>query len=263
MGEPGGLMQKARSKPVAIIPARGGSKRLAGKNMRFFFGHPLLAYAISAAVNCGIFSRVIVSSEDAVIGRAAEWYGAEFLERPQHLASDTATLVDVARHVLESLSEKTSLPDSFCQLMPNCPLVRSSDLLEHWEHFNEGQRHFQISAVRYRCVYPDWALTTDKDFKGQWKFGEENLVRSQQLRPSVCPTGAVWMMRTQKFLEQNTFYGDPFHVAIINPNHGLDIDDRDDWELAELIVRGLTSQDDLSPLEPVGRPAFQPQGPEC
>ncbi|MGA2022329.1 MAG: pseudaminic acid cytidylyltransferase, partial [Candidatus Sulfotelmatobacter sp.] len=115
-------------KLIAIIPARGGSKRLPGKNVQSFFGHPMLAYSVSAALNSGLFAEVIVSSDDAAIGRIAEWYGAIFVLRPAELASDSAQLVDVARHVLEVVRSRDIDPDAICQCMPNCPLVRSEDI---------------------------------------------------------------------------------------------------------------------------------------
>ncbi len=244
---------------IAIIPARGGSKRLPGKNVRIFFGHPMLAYAVSAALNSGLFAEVIVSSDDPAVGRIAERYGASFLLRPAHLATDSAQLVDVARHVLEMLHAKGKDPEAICQCMPNCPLVRSSDIVEHWRMFKEGDRRFQISAVPYRGVYPHWALVCDEHGRGRWLFDKdkENLVRSQDLPPAFCPTGAIWWARTEDFLEQNAFYGSRFHIAPMDANRGIDIDDEEDLKLAELLVHGLAARDGESPLEPANQAALR------
>ena len=209
MGDPLSSVSNA----IALIPARGGSKRLVGKNVRRFFGHPMLAYGISAVLRTGLFAKVIVSSDDPEVGRMAEWYGGEFLLRPRELSTDTASLVDVARHVLSTLRERGGEIDALCQCMPNCPLVRSSDILEHWRLFQDSHRSFQISVVPYRGVYPQWAMVADKEHQGRWLFGEENLVRSQDLSQTFCPTGAIWWTRTMEFLQQNTFYGSPFHLA--------------------------------------------------
>jgi CMP-N-acetylneuraminic acid synthetase len=248
-----------RSNLTAIIPARGGSKRLPGKNVRLFFGHPMLAYAVSAALNSGLFAEVIVSSDDPAVGRIAERYGASFLSRPPHLATDSAQLVDVARHVLETLQAQGRDPEAICQCMPNCPLVRSSAIVEHWRMFQEGDRRFQISAVPYRGVYPHWALVCDEHGRGRWLFNQhqENLVRSQDLPAALCPTGAIWWVRTKDFLEQNAFYGSPFHIASMDANRGIDIDDEEDLKLAELLVRGLMARDGESPLEPANQAAFR------
>jgi CMP-N-acetylneuraminic acid synthetase len=243
-------------KLIAIIPARGGSKRLPGKNVQSFFGHPMLAYSVSAALNSGLFAEVIVSSDDAAIGRIAEWYGAIFVLRPAELASDSAQLVDVARHVLEVVRSRDIDPDAICQCMPNCPLVRSEDIRAHWNIFKDEERCFQISVVPYRGVYPQWAVVSDDRNGGRWLFGDRYLVRSQELSRTFCPTGAIWWARTTDFLAQNAFYGSPFHLAPMDANRGIDIDDEEDLQLAELLVHGLTARDGKSPLEPVRRDAF-------
>jgi CMP-N-acetylneuraminic acid synthetase len=244
-----------KSNLVAIIPARSGSKRLPGKNILPFFGHPMLAYSISAALNSGLFTKVIVSSDDPAIGRMAEWYGAEFVLRPTELSSDSAGLVDVAKHVLDSLHARGMYPEAICQCMPNCPLVRSADIAEHWRMFEENHRSFQISVVPYRAAYPHWALLCDEEQQGQWLYSDK-LTRSQELPKAFCPTGAIWWARTKDFLEQGAFYGSPFHLAPMDANRGIDIDDEEDLRLAELLVRGLSARDGISPLEPVPRSAF-------
>ncbi len=215
-----------------------------------FFGHPMLAYSVSAALNSRLFAQVIVSSDDPSVGRIAEEYGAVFMLRPSELATDSATLVDVARHVLDVLRCRGMEPAAFCQCMPNCPLVRSADIIEHWQLFKDGDRLFQISVVPYRGVYPHWAIISDDRQGGRWLFGESNLLRSQQLPTVFCPTGAIWWARTRDFLAQKAFYGSPFSLAPMDANRGIDIDDEEDFKLAELLVHGLTARDGESPLEP-------------
>jgi CMP-N-acetylneuraminic acid synthetase len=249
-------------KPVAIIPARGGSKRLPRKNLMSFFGHPMMAYGISAAVNSEVFEEVIVSSDDSEIGRVAEWYGAEFMPRPPELATDTAKSIDAITHVLRTLEARGSSPDTLCQVFPNCPLVNSTDIVEHERLFRQGQRSFQISVVTYRCVYPEWALIEDADGHGHWRFSPEFLVRSQELSRTFCPSGAVWWARCADLLAQNTFYGSSYSLAEIDANRGVDIDDEEDLKLAELLVLGLTTRDGRSPLEPL-RTSYFARGRAC
>lgn len=224
--------------------------------MRPFFGHPMLAYSVSAALNSGLFAEVVVSSDDPAVGRIAEWYGGVFVLRPPELASDSAQLVDVTRHVLDVLRRRGIEPEAICQCMPNCPLVRRADIVEHWRIFKDGERLFQISVVPYRGVYPHWAVVSDEQQCGRWLFGERNLARSQYLPPAFCPTGAIWWARTKDFLAQNAFYGSPFHLAPMDPNRGIDIDDEEDLKLAELLVHGLTARDGESPLEQTSHDPF-------
>ncbi|MGP0021537.1 MAG: cytidylyltransferase domain-containing protein [Candidatus Sulfotelmatobacter sp.] len=251
-----------QARPIAIIPARGGSKRIPGKNLRSFFGHPMMAYGVAAAVNSGLFQKVFVSSDDREIGGIAEWYGAAFIERPPELATDTAKSIDAVTHVLRTVAERGIQPEFICQVLPNCPLVTSADVVEHWNDFRAGNRSFQISVVNYRCVYPEWAMAADKEGRGQWLWGSRFLTRSQDLSRAVCPTGAVWWARREELLAQNTFYGSPFHLKEIDSNRGVDIDDDEDLNLADLLVRGLTERDGRSPLEPMNTSYFQ-RGRSC
>lgn len=216
----------------------------------------MLAYSVSAALNSGLFTKVIVSSDDPAIGRIAEWYGASFMLRPPELANDTAQLVGVARHVLDALRSRGIEPEAICQCMPNCPLMRNADIAEHWRMFKSGDRHFQISVIPYRGVYPQWAVMSDELQQGRWLLSERSVVRSQDLPSTFCPTGAIWWARTKDFLAQNAFYGSPFHLAPMDANRGIDIDDEEDLKLAELLVHGLTVRDGVSPLEPTNHDAY-------
>jgi pseudaminic acid cytidylyltransferase len=243
-------------KPLCLIPARGGSKRLPGKNIRPFFGHPLLAYSIAAAQNSGLFAKVVVSTDDPDIGRIAEWYGADYLARPAELASDQSDLVEVGLHAIDSMNRQGMPCSELCVLMPVCPLRRSEDVAAHYQLFRSGERSFQISVVSYRCVRPQWALSADPGGKGNWFFGPDYLVRSQELEDAWCPSGAVWWVRVGGLLEQKTYYGNPFHVAPIDANRGIDVDTPADMEFAEIVVRGLWQRNGASPLEPIAKEPY-------
>ena len=234
---------------VALIPARGGSKRIPGKNVVPFFGHPMLAYTIAAAKATGLFEDVVVSTDSETIGEVAAWYGAQVVQRPAALATDEAELVDVALHALDVLNGPSV--DAFCLLMPNCPLRRSRDIAAHYEAFCEPGRTFQISSVPYLGVYPHWALAQDAQARGRWFWSRDFLQRSQTLDPVSCPTGAIWWVDAAAFRAQRTFYGDPFHLAPISFVRGLDLDHPEELDLATLLVHGLQARDGTSPLEPV------------
>ncbi len=243
-------------KSIALIPARGNSKRIPRKNIHPFFGHPLIAYTIAAAKSTGIFSDIIVSTDDPLIGRVAEWYGASVLARPEALAGGSVPTQDVALHVLDTLEAQGKLPDLLCQLMPNCPLRLSGDIRSQYRLFTEKKRDFQISSVPYRGVYPHWAMGCDAEGKGTWLFSEGKMTPSQELQSACCPTGAVWWVRVDAFRTQKKFYGEPFHLAPMDANRGMDIDTPEDLELAETLVHGLAARNNCSPLEPVDRAPF-------
>lgn len=222
----------------------------------------MMAYGIAAAVNSQVFQKVFVSSDDGEIGRVAKWYGAEFIERPAELASDTAKSIDAVTHVLRTVADRGIQPDCICQILPNCPLVTSADVIEHWNLFRDSGRLFQISVVTYRCAYPEWAMVADSEGRGEWLFGKQFLTRSQELSVTYCPTGAVWWARRADLLAHDTFYGSPYHLAPIDANRGVDIDDDEDLALADLLVRGLTGRDGQSPLESM-KPSYLQRGRTC
>lgn len=238
-------------RPIAIIPARGGSKRVPRKNIVPFFGHPLLSYTIHAALNSKVFSKVIVSTEDPEIGKVAEQYGAEFILRPAEFATDKAGLIEVSLHVLETLEKTKSCPEAFCQLMPNIPLRRAEDISNQYEAFEKNNRQFQISVMPFLATYPQWALKRGANGKGDWYFGEKYLIPSQELDQTFAPTGAMWWARTDAFRKQKKFYGEGFAIEPMDPIRAIDIDTQEDLDLAEVFVRGLESKHGISPLEPI------------
>ena len=182
--------------------------------------------------------------------------GENTFRRPPELASDAADLVDVSLHVLHVLAVQGFQPRALCQLMPNCPLRRSEDIREHFLEFESSEQKFQISVVPYRAVYPHWAVAEDES-GGKFIFGSEYLANSQTLAKAYCPTGAIWWVETEEFIKQRTFYGKPYHLACMDPDRGIDIDDAADLALADVLVRGLRDRDGMSPLEPITAESFQ------
>lgn len=241
---------------VAIIPARGGSKRIKRKNVRTFWGHPLIAYTIAAANNSAVFERVIVSTDDDEIAQIAVWYGAEVMLRSKELANDTATVSDVAIDLLKQLHQQRYEPHSLCLLMPVCPLRTNQDIREHLNSFESRKRQFQISVVSYRGLYPHWAHIVDSEGIGRPVFTSDLTRPSQSFVTTYCPTGAIWWADGKALANQRTFYGSPLHLEVIDDNRGLDIDTMEDWTLADLLVRGLTDRDKRFPLEPISQDAY-------
>jgi CMP-N-acetylneuraminic acid synthetase len=215
----------------------------------------MLAYAVAAARNTGLFDRVVVSSDDELILEVARWYGAEPLRRPAELAGDEVGSYSVTAHALASLGGGEPFR-AVCQLLPNCPLRRSGDVSEQYEAFVSGRRQSQVSVVPYRGTYPQWALRQTGEGLGTWLSGPHPVAPSQTLGEPVCPTGALWWAAAEGFLTRGSFYAPPFHLALMDANRGLDIDRVDELELADLIVRGLRDRDGVWPLEPIASDPF-------
>ncbi len=221
---------------IAIIPARGGSKRIPGKNIKPLAGKPIIAYSIAAARESGLFERVVVSTDSQEIAEVARQYNAEvpFL-RDQSLADDFTPVSSVTTDALLRLDPAGDKFDSVAQLMPNCPLRTAADVVESYRQFEKTGAESQISVVRFGWQNPWWAMRRNELYELEPLFKEQMKVRGQDLPELVCPTGAIWwagtgaLRRAKTFLlEDRTGWEIPWH-------RGIDIDTFEDWAMAEVL----------------------------
>ena len=241
---------------IALIPARSGSGRLPDKNIRPLFGHPLIAYAIAAARNAGVFDRVVVSSDSKAYLRIGEHYGAEGIHRPPELATSTADLVGVSLHVLDDLAPHGYEPEVLCLMMPCCPLRKSAEVRRHFEVFCARDRVFQLSVMDYVFSYPNWAMEVGPDGAMQRHWGDGVPGRSQELPKLYAPTGAVWLARVDELRKQRAFYGTPLHGEPMPTPDGIDIDTPEDFHMAQALALGYLELDGRSQLEPIEREPY-------
>ncbi len=222
---------------IAIIPARGGSKRIPRKNITPFRGRPMIAWTIEAALKSEVFDRVIVSTDDTEIAETARAEGAEvpFLRLAhaddQSSVSDAiiTTLGQAEKHYAKQFATVT-------QLMPNCPLRNSNDIRAADKHFKDGRHLFQISAFEFGWMNPWWAARLKYDGQPDWLFPESRQSRSQDLERLFCPTGAIWVADALALVKHQTYYG-PRHVLCPMPwQSAIDIDDWHDLHMAEAVA---------------------------
>jgi len=223
---------------LAVIPARGGSKRVPRKNLRELGGKPLLAYSIIAAREAGLFHRIVVSTDSTEIAEAAVRYGAEvpFL-RDAQLADDVTPVSEVTLDVLRRIDPGERNYTQVCQLMANCPLRTASDIVSSYEQFAGSGADAQLSVVRFGWQNPWWAMRRAEHFALEPLFKDALTQRSQDLPPLYCPTGAIWWVQADTLRRQRTY-----HIAggtgwEIPWDRGVDIDTEDDWLVAEVLFR--------------------------
>ena len=212
---------------IAVIPARGGSKRIPHKNVIDFCGRPMIAWTIQAALESSLFDRVLVSTEDPEIAAISREWGAEcpFLREGCH--DDHSGVSEATIHALGQAREYYGEGHEIVvQLMANCPLRQAEDIVSHLEVFRGQRRTFQISCFPFGWMNPWWALTLDAEGRGQ---------RSQDLPPLYCPTGAIWIARIDALLEQGSFYGEPLRYEPLDWMRAVDIDTRDDLRMARCL----------------------------
>ncbi len=217
---------------VAVIPARGGSKRIPRKNIKLLGELPLLVYTLKAALEADCFEQVIVSTDDAEIADIAEQQGASIFLRAAALADDYTPVSLVTLNVLEQLNDAY---DCVAQLMPNCPFRNSEDIKASFKQFKESQTDSQLSVTRYGWLNPWWAHKYNNETL-EPLFKDALLTRSQDLAELVCPSGAIWWAKTAVLKTYKTFYAPSYAGFVLPWERALDIDDESDWKLAQALL---------------------------
>lgn len=223
---------------LAVIPARGGSKRIPKKNTRELSGTPLIAYTIAAALKSGLFDRIIVTTDDELTAGIAEQNGAEVPFRRDAALADDQTPVSAATVDALTRCDPTGERYEFvCQLMANCPLRTGQDIRNSFAQLLETGAEAQISVVRYGWQNPWWAMERNADMSLQPLFEDQLTQRSQDLPPLFCPTGAIWWAKAEALRREGTFHMAGRTGWEMPWKQGIDIDDEDDWAMVELLAR--------------------------
>jgi len=223
---------------LAVIPARGGSKRIPRKNVRDLGGRPMIAYTIVAALESGVFDRVVVSTEDEGIAEIARSLGAEVpFRRGEDLADDVTPVSQVTLDALRRLDPEGTRHTRVCQLMANCPVRDAADVRASLEQFKASGAGSQLSVTRFAWQNAWWAMRRHETLALEPLFPREIKMRSQDLPPLFCPTGALWWARSEVLREFGTFYAPGVTGWEISWQHATDIDTEEDWAMAELLLQ--------------------------
>ncbi len=223
---------------IAVITARGGSKRIPRKNIRDFCGKPILAYSVEAALASGAFDTVMVSTEDKEIAEIAEGYGAEVpFFRSGRNADDFAATRDVLREVLEEYESRGERFDVMCCIYPTAPFVTAQRLREAAELLEKNGADSVLPVVRFS--FPPQRCVIVKDGAVQFKWPEYAQARSQDLEPYYHDAGQFYCLKVESFREQNAMVMKRTIPLILSEMEIQDIDTEEDWRLAELKYRLL------------------------
>jgi len=226
-----------KSVRVAVVPARGGSKRIARKNVRDFSGKPMLRYAIEAVRGSQLFDRVVVSTEDSQIRQISLNAGVhEVLERPCALADDHTPTRDVILDAINQMKLRSS--DVVCCVYPTAPLMEPGDLKEGARILDCGQWLYVLAATTYR--YP-----VQRSFRRSGDNCIEMIQpdafdsRSQDLPLTYHDVGWFYFATCETWLAEPTIFSSRSTFVEIPPNRAIDIDTEEDWELAELMWKQI------------------------
>ena len=227
---------------VAVIPARGGSKRIPRKNVRTFCGRPMISWAIEAATRSGLFARVIVSTDDDEIAAVAVHCGAEApFRRPAELADDRAGTVAVLSHAARWLQEHCSSTSNVCCIYATAALLQAEDLAQGLRVLESGDWDYVFSATEY-------ASSIFRAFRQhpaggvEMIFPEYRETRSQDLPMALHDAAQFYWGRAAAWSSGRPIFG-PSSAAVVLPRWRVqDVDTEDDWRRAEMIQRLMTSE---------------------
>lgn len=224
-------------KILAIIPARGNSKRLTQKNIRPLNRRPLIAYTIDAAKNCPLISKVIVSTEDAKIAAIATDLGVRVQARPDFLSCDDVGNDQVIAYTLKKLAESAEYYEVLVLLQPTSPLRTAIDLTQCLEGYLQGDYNSAMSV----CLtehHPAKAVTIDSSNVLLPYVDVISMEQRSQLLPQVYrQNGAIYVVKTDLFLKTQRLYQPPCFAYVMDGERSVDIDTSLDLKLADLLVK--------------------------
>lgn len=227
---------------LCIIPARGGSKRIKRKNIRNFFGKPIMIYSIETALKSGLFENVMVSTEDEEIAHLAIQNGAEVpFFRSFKSADDYATTADVITEVLEKYNELGITFDNICCLYATAPFVNAKRLLEGFEALNIKDINTVIPITEFE--YPIFrSLKMDKKQNVSLIWPEYTNTRSQDIKNTYHDAGQWYWIKVKAFQDDKNLINQSSYGICLNKLEVQDIDDENDWKIAEIkyeILQGI------------------------
>jgi len=218
---------------LAIIPARGGSKRIPRKNIKSFLGKPIIAYSIEAALNSKLFDEVMVSTDDDEIAMIAKKYGAKvpFL-RSKDNANDFAILADVVEEVLVKYSNENKNFENICCILPTAPFVTPSKIIEGYDKLIEGEFVSVFPVLEFS--FPIQRSLKIEGNKVVMVWNEYLNTRSQDLEPRYHDSGQFYWLKSIPFSKEQKMFTDNSGAIVISELHAQDIDTENDWKLAEI-----------------------------
>lgn len=220
---------------IAVIPARGGSKRIPRKNIKYFCGKPMIVWSIEAAKASAIFDRIIVSTDDSEIAELAKNYGAEVpFIRPAELSDDYVGTGDVVKHAVEWLIKNSYNPKYVCTIYATAPFIKPTDLTAGFELLEENDCQSVFTVTSFPFPIQRAIKVTDNGRVEMFQ-PEMFMARSQDLEPAYHDAGQFYWSTIDAVLDKAAMFS-RVSMPLVLPRHQVqDIDTLEDWQRAELM----------------------------
>lgn len=224
---------------IAIIPARGGSKRIPRKNIKEFHGKPMIAYSIDTAVNSQCFDKIIVSTDDAEIAEVAIKHGAEVpFMRPADISDDYATTLDVIKHAIEFTESQGWAVKNVCCIYATAPFLTHEFIQKGLVEITSAKIDYAFSATSF--PFPIQRALKLSDEQRVEMFQPEHLnTRSQDLEEAYHDAGQFYWGTKNAFLQRKPFFSPQSKAVLLPRKRVQDIDTNEDWELAKALYKAL------------------------
>ena len=219
---------------IAVIPARGGSKRIPKKNIRLFHGKPIIAYAIEECFKSELFSRVIVSTDDVEIAQVVEKFGAEvFFRQDEEISSDNAPVISVVKELIQTQS-LLSESDSICCIFPCTPLITYESLTSSFNILQNNKVDFVFPVFNPGLPISRSLFINSAGFIEMLNKDLRNAA-TNLMTESLFDAGQYYWAKTNTWLKSESILGSVNMPYLINRLSAVDIDNEDDWLLAEIL----------------------------
>ena len=224
---------------IAVIPARGGSKRIPRKNIKLFCGKPMIAWSIEAVRASGLFDHIVVSTDDAEIAEIAMVHGAEVpFMRPAALSEDHTATSPVVAHAIEWYREHGHMPDPVCCIYATAPFVTAADLLRGLQTLTDTGSDFAFSVTSY--AFPiQRAIRLTNERRVEMYQPENFNTRSQDLEEAFHDAGQFYWGRAEAWLTGKPIFSTNAAPVILHRHRVQDIDTPEDWVRAEWMFKAL------------------------
>ena len=230
---------------IAIIPARGGSKRIPRKNIKEFCGKPMIGYSIECALACDFFDEVIVSTDDEEIAAVAKDFGAKVpFMRPKELADDHAGTIPVIAHATHWFEAEGLVPSAVCCIYATAPFIQPDDLKQGLVTLQSGRGEYVFSATSFG--FPIFrSFKRHDDGSVEMFYPEYFEARSQDLPEAFHDAGQFYWGRAEAWTGNRKLFERGSNVVMLPRWRVQDIDTTEDWERAELLMKLLREQGEL------------------